>query len=320
MQAKHKNQFIRNAMVNMFVSALALLPAYVASQPSPERLKMFYANYSEFEAQASKYSDLKFNADAQKRGMMTNYHNGLVVPSDFDSTKKYPVLIVLPSCNGVSENLETVKGWVDFAVKNGMVAYSLETMRNNKINCNVPQDPGLGRAAKDVLDVVKELNGLVFVDGKNIFGLGESLGAMTLLVAASEKYADRISPKTPRLNSVVSLYGRTMSPLKRSGGEKDAYLLDRDTTTPILFLAGALDTETPPEDDQETFDAFKASGRKNFEAHVLKDATHCWNCKSRSGFTKRTPTGKTVVYTYNKEASDKAEELILDFIKKNLKR
>lgn len=312
--------FRSHLILKLFVSALALLPVYAASQPSPERLKMFYANYTEFEAQASKYSDLKFNADAQKRGMMTNYLNGLVVPSDFDPSKKYPALIVLPSCNGVSENLETVKGWVDFALANGMVAYSLETMRNNKINCNVPQDPGLGRAAKDVLDTVRELNNLSFLDGKNIFGLGESLGGMTLLIAASEKHADRISPKTPRLNSVVSLYARTMSPLKRFGAEKDAYLLDRDTTTPILHLAGALDTETPPEEDQETFDAFKARGRKNLEVHVLKDATHCWNCKSRSGFTKRTPTGKTVVYTYNKDASDKAEELTLDFIKRNLKR
>lgn len=320
MQTKLKNQFSRNFILKLFVSALALLPAYAVSQPSPERLKMFYANYTEFEAQASRYPDLKFNADAQKRGMMTSYHNGLIVPSDFDPAKKYPVLIVLPSCNGVSENLETIKGWVDFALTNGMVAYSLETMRNNKINCSVPQDPGLGRAAKDVLDTVKELNGLSFVDGRNIFGLGESLGAMTLMVAASEKHADRISPKTPRLNSVVSLYGRTMSPLKRVGGEKDAYLLDRDTVTPVLFLAGSLDTETPPDEDQETFEAFKASGRKNLEVHVLKDATHCWNCKSRSGFTKRTPTGKTVVYTYSKEASEKAEELTLNFIKRNLRR
>lgn len=307
-------------LMKLLSGILAFLPALVASQPSPERLKMFYANYTEFEAQVLKHPDLKFNPTPQKRGMLTNYHNGLIVPSDFDPAKKYPVLIVMPSCNGVSENLETVRSWIDLALDNGMIAYSLETMRNGKINCVVPQDPGLGRTAKDVFDAVKELNNLEFVDGRNIFGLGESLGAMTLLVAASEKYADRISPNTPRLNSIVSLYGRTMTSLRRAGGEKDAYLLDRDANTPVLFLAGDLDTETPPEDDQETFDAFKASGRKNFEAHVLKDATHCWNCKSRSGFTKRAANGKTVVYTYNKDATQKAEQLTLDFLKRNLKR
>jgi dienelactone hydrolase len=311
---------INNLMMKLLLSILAIQPALVASQPSPERLKMFYSNYTEFESQAQKYPDLKLNSDPQKRGMFTNYQNGLIVPSDFDPAKKYPVLIVLPSCNGVSENLETVKGWVDVALDNGMLAYSLETMRNNKINCSVPQDPGLGRTAKDVLDTVKGLNSLGFVDGRNVFGLGESLGAMTLLVAASEKYADRISPNTPRLNSVISLYGRTMSPLKKSGGEKDAYLLDRDTNTPILYLAGDLDTETPPADDEETFDAFKANGRKSFEVHVLKDATHCWNCKSRSGFTKRAPNGKSVVYTYSKDATEKAEQLTLGFIKRHLKR
>lgn len=306
--------------LKLLLFVLVFSPAMVASQPSPERLKMFYANYTEFESQAQKYPDLKFNSNPQKRGMLTNYHNGLVVPSDFDPAKKYMALIVLPSCNGVTENLETVKGWVDFAVDHGMVAYSLETMRNNKINCIVPQDPGLGRTAKDVLDTVKELSHLDFVDAKNIFGVGESLGAMTLMIAASQKYADRISPGTPRLNSVISLYGRTMSPLKKSGGEKDAYLLDRDADTPVLFLAGALDTETPPEDDQETIDAFKSAGKKNLEAHVLKDATHCWNCKLRSGFTKRAANGKTVVYNYNKDATDKAEQLTLEFIKRNSKR
>ena len=111
-----------------------------------------------------------------------------------------------------------------------------------------------------------------------------------------------------------------MSPLKKSGGEKDAYLLDRDTNTPILYLAGDLDTETPPADDEETFDTFKANGRKSFEVHVLKDATHCWNCKSRSGFTKRAPNGKSVVYTYSKDATEKAEQLTLGFIKRHLKR
>jgi len=303
----------------LFIGALAFLPALVASQPSSERLKMFYANYTEFEPQVLKHPDLKFNPTPQKRGMLTNYQNGLIVPDDFDSAKKYPALIVMPSCNGVSENLETVKNWIDLALNNGMIAYSLETMRNNKINCVVPQDPAMGRVAKDVLDTVKELSGLGFVDGRNIFALGESWGGMTALVAASEKYADRISPNTPRLSAAISVYGRSMSPLKKFGGEKDVYLLDRETKTPILFLAGDLDTETPPDEDQETFDAFKASGRKNFEAHLLKDATHCWNCKARSGFTKRANNGKTVVYTYNKDATEKAEQLTLDFLKRNLK-
>ena len=49
MQTKLKSQFSRNLMLKLFVSALALLPAYAVSQPSPERLKMFYANYTEFE-------------------------------------------------------------------------------------------------------------------------------------------------------------------------------------------------------------------------------------------------------------------------------
>lgn len=320
MQIQLNSRFSRNSMRKLFVSVLAMLPLFAASQPSPERLKMFYVNYTEFESQAQKYPDLKFDPAVQKSGLFTSYINKLIVPDDFESQKKYPALIIMPSCAGVAVNLETVKQWVQMANKNGIIAYSLETLRDKKINCAVPQDPGLGRIAKDVLDTVKELNNLPFIDSRNIFVIGESLGAMGALVAGSDSYAERLSPNTPRLNSAISIYGRTMAPLKRSGADKDAYILDRGTNTPILFLAGESDTETPPEDDLETNEAFKLKKNNNFEFHVLKGATHCWNCKSLNGFTKRGNNGKMVTYIYDKEISDKAEELTLDFIKRNLKR
>lgn len=307
-----------------FLSCVGVLLMFFTSsasfaQPSPERLKLFYANYTELETQAGAYSDLKFDASVQKIGMFTNYVNGLIVPDDFDATKKYPALIVMPTCAGVRASIDTVKAWVELAVKNKMVVYSLDTMRDKKANCIVPFNPGMGRIAKDALDTTSELSKLSFVDAKNIFALGESLGAMTALVAASDSYANRLSPNTPRLSAVISIYGRTVAPLKKLGADKDAYILDRDTNTPILFLAGDLDTETPPEDDLETFEAFKSKGKSNLEVHILKDATHCWNCKSLNGFTKKANNGRMVSYTYSQDATDRANSLVLNFIAKYMK-
>lgn len=275
-----------------------------------ERAQYFF----DFKTHVAAYPDLAFNSNPKKLGAFTALENSLLVPDEFEEKKKYPVLILLPSCGGVDAHQWSMKFWTQVAHANGFLTYVLETKRDKKLNCQNPFDPGLGRMAKDILDTANELSRLSFVDAKNIAALGESLGAMTVLIAASDRHAESLTSKPIKLSAAISLYGRTISDW---GGTSKYYLLDPETTTPVLFLGGELDLETPVQASAETFESFKQAGKSNLQVNIFKDATHCWDCKTLDGYTRTLIGGKQHVYKFSASLTEESKNLVINFLNGN---
>lgn len=110
--------------------------------------------------------DLKFNLVPVEYSASLDISNVLVKPAGFDSSKKYPVLLVLHTCGGPKGmNVKQVHYWVRAAVEAGYLTLQVDSVsvRGYRNNCK-PRPVEDGRLLKDAYDAAEKISSLPFVD------------------------------------------------------------------------------------------------------------------------------------------------------------
>lgn len=145
--------------------------------------------------EASSGSSLEFNLSTIEFSNSLDLSNRLIKPNFFDLTKKYPVVLVLPSCGGSKgKNENQMRYWVREIVAAGFLVMNVDSLtpRGLTLNCR-PRPIEDGRLLRDAYDAANKLQGMPYVDADRIFTIGFSLGAMTGLLAASPEMTADLS-------------------------------------------------------------------------------------------------------------------------------
>lgn len=252
--------------------------------------------------------DLKFNLVPVEYSASLDISNVLVKPAGFDSSKKYPVLLVLHTCGGPKGmNVKQVHYWVRAAVEAGYLTLQVDSVsvRGYRINCKLrPVEDG--RLLKDAYDAAEKISSLPFVDGSRVFTTGGSLGAMTGMLSSSPSISREVTKSGFRFRANVALFPGC----EYRGGN---LYIQRDIDRPLLVLMGGRDTDTPPENCLHHFERLKSRGAP-IEWHTYPTGSHNWDNPDTHGFSKTTPDGKHTTYYYDAEVTEDSRKRTFEFL------
>ena len=83
------------------------------------------------------------------------------------------------------------------------------------------------------------------------------------------------------------------------------------------MLMGEKDNELSPQSCLRELPLRKAAGAP-VQWHVYPDTTHAWDKAEQDGFRKPSPiNGETVLYRYNREATEDAMIRVFEFLQRN---
>lgn len=252
--------------------------------------------------------DLKFNLVPVEYSASLDISNVLVKPAGFDSSKKYPVLLVLHTCGGPKGmNVKQVHYWVRAAVEAGYLTLQVDSVsvRGYRNNCK-PRPVEDGRLLKDAYDAAEKISSLPFVDGSRVFTTGGSLGAMTGMLSSSPSISREVTKSGFRFRANVALFPGC----EYRGGN---LYIQRDIDRPLLVLMGGRDTDTPPENCLHHFERLKSRGAP-IEWHTYPTGSHNWDNPDTHGFSKTTPDGKHTTYYYDAEATEDSRKRTFEFL------
>lgn len=244
--------------------------------------------------------------------------NTVYFPESFNESKKYPAVVLLPSCSGFKRwNKEQYHNWLSTFAKEGYVTIALDHMtprgKGNRrpFNCN-PRSRAVDEEnlVKDMYDATESLSVLGFVNPNEIFAIGYSLGGMTIGWGNSEYRYKKLAKGKQRLVTGASLYAGCV--YGRDGQHEYLY---SDTDTPLLWLMGEADHEAPISGCTSRI-RYIQRNVPEFEFHTYKGATHCWDCIGLDGFSKRVPNGSKVTYHYNDDVTKDSIKRVLEHFNK----
>lgn len=253
--------------------------------------------------------DLKFNLEMVEFDDSLDISNRLIKPKDFDPAKKYPTVLVLPTCGGSKRlNEGQMKYWVQALTEAGYLAMNVDSLTPRgyrRGNCK-PRPVEDGRLLKDAYDAALAINGLPFVEKSRIFTIGFSLGAMSGMLAASPSMTKEVSKGDFRFRANAAVYGGC------DYGRGGRYL-ERDLDRPLLVLMGARDSEAPPDQCYGHLQRLKARGA-DITWHTYEEVSHGWDNPALNGFSKIANNGQPVTYIYSKEVTEDTKKRILEFL------
>lgn len=260
--------------------------------------------------------DLVFQKETVTVDWASNFKNIVVTPNTIEPNKKYPAVVLLPSCAGYTVlNEATFNKWARILVNNGYVVVSVDHLNPRKAgtNCKGAQYRTVSEArmVKDAYDAVQHLAKLPFVDSNKIFMLGFSLGANTASQSASRAIYESIAKGQVRPRAVAGVYGGCVFGQPRYNFQ---YMFT-DTDIPLLWLMGENDTETPPSSCTWLLKSVKEKNPET-EFELYPNAGHCWDCEYMDGFRKIAANGNAVEYKFNAEVTRKSEKRVVDFFNK----
>ncbi len=260
--------------------------------------------------EASSGEALKFNLQPVDFSGSSDISNALIRPPGFTPEKKYPVVLVLPSCGGSKGKHEAqMQYWVREIATAGYLTMNVDSLtpRGHRLNCR-PRPVEDGRLLRDAYDAADQVRQLPFVDGQRIFTIGFSLGAMTGLLAASPEMTAEVKQKDFRFTANIAVYPGC------DYGRGSLYVRS-DTDRPILVLMGAKDTESPPEQCYPHLERLKARGA-DVTWHTYETVSHAWDSPLMDGFTKVANNGQSVTYKYSEEATKDTLKRSLEFLER----
>lgn len=258
--------------------------------------------------EASTGTSLQFDLEPIEFSGSLDLSNRLIKPKFFNPNKKYPVVLVLPSCGGSKgKNENQMQYWVSEIVTAGFLVMNVDSLtpRGFTLNCR-PRPIEDGRLLRDAYDAANMLQDLPFVDAEKIFTIGFSLGAMTGLLAASPEMTADVGQKELRFAGNIAVYPGC------DYGRGSLYVRP-DTDRPILVLMGAQDTESPPEQCYYHLKRLKSKGR-DVSWHTYREVGHAWDNPLLDGFTKIANNGQSVTYKYNKKITEDTLKRSLEFL------
>jgi dienelactone hydrolase len=255
-----------------------------------------------------KWSDLIFKKPKLGNKNSSVDNNPIYLPKTMNGS----AVVIVSSCAGIQyKSSLDIKNWNALFLSNGFVTTVVNTTSYpRKNNCGRYKTQSPSRGVKDIFDAIKNTSKVEGVNINKIFVIGFSLGAMNAAKSIWTKNAklalkeDEILPA-----AVAGLYGGC-----KYGNQITKRYLFPDLDRPILWLMGEDDKESPPTDCK----VVKIIKEKNelSDYHTYKNATHCWDCEARHGFTKKVGNGNVVTYLYNEKATSDSKKRVLTFFDK----
>lgn len=236
----------------------------------------------------------------------------------------FPAVALAHQCGGLIFNKANPNAvnwsmleWAKTFVNNGYVTLLVDYMdpRSAKSLCAGPQGGvTYGRSVKDFMQAAEHLRKQPDVDVDRVALVGFSQGGIVSLMSNSKDVRD--SMKVGKgFNAYVSFY--PLCGYSRNGpGNFAGEIVQDDMDRPHLVFTGGLDNETPFEDCQKRLNPMIEKGKPITYKHY-PDATHCFDCKSLNGFSKRGHFGQ-VTYTFNQELTNQSTKETFDFLQKHM--
>lgn len=267
-----------------------------------------YGTPASLKAELKDGDDLVFSSTPGELGAPATLANQLFAPQRKEG-EKFPALVIFHTCGGISLH---VRDWAEEAIKAGYVVLIPNAMRGLPHDCDSPPKIPNARMVKDSLDAVAHLASLPFVDPAKISILGFSKGAFMATWAASKAVTEAIRPGTPPIAAAIAVYGLCgLEPTR--GRPQGAIVLQPDTSLPLLMLLGGQDNETPPKMCLEMLPKLKEAGAP-VQWHLYPDATHCWDCSEKNGFSKVAYNGQRVTYIFEKATTEDSRRRVFGFL------
>ncbi len=291
-----------NRIKTCFGLAIALCAMYTHAQ---------YGTPASLQAELKLGDDLVYATTPQTTVQMASISNALYVPASAQNqpTQKHPALILFHTCGGISEHIQY---WAQEALKEGYVVLTPNGMRGLQSDCGSPSKIPNALFLKDTLDGAAHLAKLPYVDAQRIGVVGFSKGAFVATWLASPSVAQAILPSAPRPAAYVGLYGFCGLPPTK-GRPQGAILLQPDTDRPLLMLMGGQDTETPPDSCLTMLPELQQK-KAPVQWHLYPNATHCWDCKEKDGFSKIAFNGQRVTYRFDASVTQDSRERVFGFL------
>jgi dienelactone hydrolase len=226
----------------------------------------------------------------------------------------FPAAVLSHTCAGLRQH---VFEWAQRFVSAGYVALVVDHLgpRGRKYNCWPDFAVSVTEYAQDDVAAMKHLRSLPLVDGKRIVHMGFSYGAQAGLRLASEKFR-AASVGNDRFSAIVSFYPWCNQQRGPALQDHQWNFYD-DTTTPLLLLLGA-------EDSEADYSTCTAKAQENaakgmpVEFKVFAGATHSFDSsilgdKGYEFWQGRGEWRTRIVYRYNREAVEESWRLALAF-------
>jgi dienelactone hydrolase len=249
-----------------------------------------------------KSKDLKFRLGEPSNSFAVGAGgNRLVLP--ITDSNKIGAVVLLPNSAGInSDYRDDYRRWGNLLLENGYAVLLVDHYSSRGVTSNSGKRRPVEKYTliKDVADAVALIIKQPKIDKSRVFTLGFSLGAMTGGALAG-KYS-WVTDSVPKPRAVAGLYG---------GCYGFGAWLNSSADIPVLWLAGGKDTESPPIDCKMAVEDLKDKGLMTY--HEYPNATHCWDCQSRSGYTRQAGNGNMVTYRYNAEVTKDSEQRVLNF-------
>lgn len=208
-----------------------------------------------------------------------------------DGAGPFPAVVLLHHCGGVTPT--TSQEWPRFFAKNGYVALTVDTFGSRNAG-RCPEAMRLsGAMVPDAYGALDYLATLPEVDSNRIAVMGFSLGAFAI-PAFTGSGTTLTSPGGKRFKSGIAVYG--------SCSFKDK------TAVPVLQVIGSKDYNSkacPKESDPSV------------TTEIISGATHAFD-QSDLSVLQMVPGGHMAIYSAS--ATQRARELILDFLNRNMGR
>lgn len=236
----------------------------------------------------------------------------------------FPAVVLHHQCGGLRsargnwQNMAMLE-WARTAVAHGYAALVIDSLGPRGVDtvCMGPRGGvTFGRGTRDALLAGAWLRTLPYVDKERIAVAGYSWGAMTSLLASSNKWATALGDGF-RFQAAVAFYPGCFTIAR--GQPQELELVQPDIDRPLLALLGGQDTETPADECTSRLQPLKAKGAP-VEWHLYPQATHCWDCKNLNNFSKVDMRGSQVVYRYDEAATRDAEKRMFDFLEQAMPR
>ncbi len=275
-----------------------------------------YGTPASLQAELKPGDDLVYASTPQTTVQLSTLGNALYVPASVQSQpgQKHPALILFHTCGGISEHIQY---WAQEALKEGYVVLTPNGMRGLRSDCGSPSQIPNARFLKDTLDGATHLAKLPYVDAQRIGVVGFSKGAFVATWLSSPSVAQAIDPSAPRPAAYVGLYDFCGLPPTK-GRPQGAILLQPDTDRPLLMLMGGEDTETPPDSCLTMLPELQQK-KAPVQWHLYPNATHCWDCKEKDGFSKIAFNGQRVTYRFDAAVTQDSRDRAFGFLAKALR-
>lgn len=241
-----------------------------------------------------------------------------------EGTGPFPAVALAHQCGGLIFNKANpnavnwpMLGWAKTFVRNGYVTLLVDYMdpRGAKSLCNGPEaGVTYGRSIKDFMQAAEYLRKQPDVDADRVAMVGFSQGGIVSLMSNGKEVREKMKIGNG-FNAYVSFY--PLCGYSRNGaGNFAGEIVQDDMDRPHLVFTGGLDNETPFEDCQKRLHPMIEKGKPITYKHYA-DATHCFDCKSLNGFTKRGHFGQ-VTYTFNQELTNQSARETFEFLRTHM--